>query len=269
MGTATDRGFRQGDVLTLPRRLLRRLRRIADLLGFDSRRCLRCGAAFVPSRNDGTVDGLLCAACLAQLPPMKGPRCRRCAFPFPDSAPAAPALCGDCLRDPPPWQGMACYGRYEGVLRDMLLELKFHSRFLLADALAPLLLDSLLCLPLPDALVPMPLPLPRLRRRGYNQVQELALAAGHLLELPVRPELLLRPSCDTPQSRLRARERRRNLHGSFVASPDAAGLRLWLLDDIFTTGSTARAAAQALLTAGAQRIDLITLARTPLHPAGR
>ena len=135
--------------------------------------------------------------------------------------------------------------------------------------LAPLLLDSLLCLPLPDALVPMPLPLPRLRQRGYNQVQELALATGHLLELPVRPELLLRPSCDTPQSRLRAEERRRNLHGSFIASPDAAGLRLWLLDDIFTTGSTARAAAQALRAAGARRIDLVTLARTPLHPAGR
>ena len=269
MGATADRGPRQDHSLTLSRRLVRCLRRAADLLGFGDRRCLRCGASFAPDRNDGTADGLLCAACLAQLPPMKGPRCRRCAFPFPDIAPATPALCGDCLRDPPPWQGMACYGRYEGALRDMLLDLKFHGRFLLADALAPLLLDSLLCLPLPDALVPMPLPLPRLRQRGYNQAQELALAAGHLLGLPVRPDLLYRPSCDTPQSRLRAGERRRNLHGSFAASPDAAGLRLWLLDDIFTTGSTARAAAQTLLAAGARRVDLVTLARTPLRPAGR
>lgn len=269
MGAAADRRFRQAGPVTLSRGLVRCLQHTAALLGFDYRRCLRCGAAFTPNRHDGTADGRLCAACLAQLPPMTGPRCRRCAFPFPADAPASPALCGDCLRDPPPWQGMACYGRYEGVLRDMLLELKFHGRFLLADALAPLLLDSLLCLPLPDALVPMPLPLPRLRQRGYNQAQELALAAGHLLGLPVRPELLRRPSCDTPQSRLRAGERRRNLHGSFTASPDAAGLRLWLLDDIFTTGSTARAAAQTLLAAGARRIDLVTLARTPLHPAGR
>lgn len=71
MGTAADRGLRQGDALTLPRRLLRRLRRVADLLGFSARRCLRCGAAFTPGRNDGTADGLLCAACLAQLPPLR------------------------------------------------------------------------------------------------------------------------------------------------------------------------------------------------------
>lgn len=242
---------------------------MARLLGFDARRCLCCGAAFTPGSDDGTADGLICGRCLARLPAMKGPRCRRCACPFPDSAPAAPALCGDCLREPPPWQGMACYGRYEGALRDLLLELKFHGRFRLAEVLAPLLLDSLLCLPLPDALVPMPLPLPRLRRRGYNQVQELALAVGRLLELPVRPDMLLRPSCDTPQSRLHAGERRRNLHGSFAASPAVAGRHLWLLDDIFTTGSTARAAVRALLAAGAYRVDLVTLTRTPLHPAGK
>lgn len=266
MGT-TDHG--RDARLTPARRLARRLRRWAELLGLDARRCLNCGAPFSPSADDGTAEGLLCARCLADLPPMKGPRCRRCAFPFPANAPTTPALCGDCLREPPPWQGMACYGRYEGALRDMLLELKFHGRFRLADALAPLLLDSLLCLPRPDALVPMPLPLPRLRRRGYNQAQELALAVGRLLGVPVRPELLYRPSCDAPQSSLRARERRRNPHGSFAASPAAAGLCLWLLDDIFTTGSTARAAARALLAAGAQRIDLVTLARTPLHAFGR
>ena len=115
----------------------------------------------------------------------------------------------------------------------------------------------------------MPLPLPRLRQRGYNQAQELALATGLPLGVPVRLDLLLRPSCDTPQSHLRAKERRRNLHGSFAASPAAAGLRLWLLDDIVTTGSTARAAARTLLLAGAQRVDLVALARTSLHPAER
>ena len=245
------------------------LRGLTRLLGLDERRCLRCGAAFAPSDDDGTVDGFLCASCLAALPPMRGPRCRRCAHPFPGAAPGAPALCGDCLRTPPPWRGMACYGRYEGALRDFLLDFKFHGRFVLADAAAPLLLDSLLCLPLPDAIVPMPLPLSRLRARGYNQVQELALALGRLLDLPVRPDLLLRPSCDAPQSRLHAKERRRNLHGSFIAPAHAGGLRLWLLDDIFTTGSTARAATQALLSAGAGRVDLVTLARTPLEPAAR
>lgn len=238
---------------------------LARLFGFQDRRCLSCGASFTPGTTDGSAGGLLCRDCLARLPALKGPRCRGCAIPFPLTATAAPALCGECLRNPPPWQAIACYGRYEGALRAMLLELKFHGRFILADALAHLLLDCLQCLPLPDALVPMPLPLSRLRQRGYNQVQELALAAGHLLNLPVRTDLLFRPTCDTPQSRLHARERRRNLHDSFLASPRAAGLHLWLLDDIFTTGSTARAATLSLCAAGAQRVDLVALARTPLH----
>lgn len=243
-----------------------RLRRWAALLfGLDARRCLGCGAPFHPRTGDGTAEGFLCARCIGGLPRLTEARCRRCAFPFPAGAPAAPALCGDCLRDPPPWQDMACYGQYDGGLRDLLLELKFHGRFLLAGALAPLLLDSLLCLPLPDAIVPMPLPLPRLRQRGYNQAQELALSVSAPLDVPVRPDLLCRPSCDTPQSQLRAQERRRNLRNSFVASPATAGLRLWLLDDIITTGSTARAATQTLLRAGARRVDLVTLARTPLH----
>lgn len=270
MGTPVGTtALRHGVPLSLPQRLARRLRRWAALIGLDARRCLGCGAPFHPESGDGTAEGMLCAHCLGGLPPLTGPRCRRCAFPFPAGAPTAPALCGDCLRDPPPWRTVACYGRYEGALRDLLLELKFHGRFLLAGALAPLLLDSLLCLPLPDAIVPMPLPLPRLRQRGYNQAQELALATGLPLGVPVRPDLLLRPSCDTPQSHLRAKERRRNLHGSFAASPAAAGLRLWLLDDIVTTGSTARAAARMLLLAGAQRVDLVALARTSLHPAER
>ena len=83
-----------------------------------------------------------------------------------------------------------------------------------------------------------------------------------MLSLPVRPELLRRPA-DTPhQTGLTASQRQRNAAGSFQAA-DVQGLHLWLVDDIITTGSTLRAACAELRRAGAARVDVLALARTP------
>ncbi len=128
--------------------------------------------------------------------------------------------------------------------------------------MAGMLLDAASCLPLPDAILGIPQHRDHLRRRGYNQAHELAVALGLSLSLPVRPDLLWRPTDIPHQTGLSAAQRRRNATGSFRAA-DVRGLHLWLVDDIITTGSTLRAAGAELLRAGAARVDVLALARTP------
>ncbi|WP_303951003.1 ComF family protein [Desulfovibrio piger] len=118
-------------------------------------------------------------------------------------------------------------------------------------------------LPLPDAVLGIPQHKDHLRRRGYNQAHELAVALGLMLSLPVRPGLLRRPAAVPHQTGLTASRRRRNVAGTFRAD-GVRGLRLWLVDDIITTGSTLRAAGEELRRAGAARVDVLALARTPL-----
>jgi predicted amidophosphoribosyltransferase len=96
-------------------------------------------------------------------------------------------------------------------------------------------------------------------RRGHNPAQRLAAALGELWQLPVVPLLARRPG-SRPQRGLPLAERRRNVRGAFQAI-GAAPSSLVLVDDVYTSGATASAAASALRKAGARRVEVVTFAR--------
>lgn len=259
---------RPGAVPEAPLRRSSFLFRLTRLLGFSEHRCPVCGT---PVEDDGAGGsgpeaGMLahglCPACARALGPYVGGRCRTCGLPLPWPAAGQPLLCGDCLASPPPWQGLALHGQYHGPLRQLILRFKHGGKPALAFLLAGMLADAASCLPLPDAVLGIPQHEDHLRRRGYNQAHELAVALGLLLSLPVRPGLLRRPADSPHQTGLTAAQRQRNAAGSFQAA-DVRGLHLWLVDDIITTGSTLRAACAELRRAGAARVDVLALARTP------
>lgn len=120
-------------------------------------------------------------------------------------------------------------------------------------------------LPRPTMLLPVPLARKRLRQRGFNQAQMLADWLSPMLDIPVQRELLQRIQ-DTPsQQALDAASRRRNLRQAF-ALPDeqqVVGRHVAVIDDVLTTGATAEALARLLKRAGAERVDIYCLARTP------
>jgi ComF family protein len=118
--------------------------------------------------------------------------------------------------------------------------------------------------PRPACVVPVPLHPRRLRERGFNPAGLLARWIAR--EQRCRFEAgLLRRLRDTPsQTGLGRRARRANLRGAFAAAPGArAPRRVWLVDDVITTGSTLAEAARALRQAGSREVVAICVARTP------
>ena len=117
-------------------------------------------------------------------------------------------------------------------MRHTLLRLKFDGHLYLAPLLGNFLLESVSCLPRPDVIVAVPQHPAHLRRRGYNQAHELARTLHGLSGLPLSSRLLTRPVPGQEQAHLGAKDRRSNVRHSFAASPEARGLRVWIVDDV-------------------------------------
>ncbi len=234
--------------------------------GLWAPRCLVCG-----ERAAGPLD--LCMRCGAALPWMP-PACLCCAMPLPARAPALslPAgdlvaggrLCGACQRDPPALAQAHAAFLYGFPLDRLLPRLKFHRDLAAGRLLAQAMAAAFAACERPDALVPVPLHHARLRQRGYNQALELARPLGRMLGLPMQPGLLLRIRDTAAQSRLDAGARSANLRDAFDVPPRVdVPAHLVLVDDVMTTGATLDAAAEALLEAGADRVDAWVCARAP------
>lgn len=112
---------------------------------------------------------------------------------------------------------------------------------------------------------PVPLSAARLRQRGYNQALLLATAVARASNLHLAPDLLRRVRSSGSQTSLHPSERRANVAGMFsVLDSDAETIRgehVLIVDDVWTTGATAIACGEALVSQGARAFSVLTLAR--------
>lgn len=221
-------------------------------------RCLVCG-----ERGHARRD--LCPPCSDALPWNRS-ACAQCAIPLPMAAGPADAgqACGQCLRRPPPLHAAHAACRYDFPVDRLLPRFKFHHDLAAGRLLAQLMAEAFATLQRPQALIPIPLHLSRLRSRGYDQALELARPLARTLQIPLHDGVLQRTRATAPQSELSAIARRRNLRGAFVVCGAAAlPAHVALVDDVMTTGATVHAAAKALRRAGVQRVDAWVCARVP------
>jgi ComF family protein len=184
------------------------------------------------------------------------------------SAPARGGLCAACADEiptllrpitPPPSVTTAwILGSYDGPLGAWIRQGKYRGDPGAFTALGARLAEAAHGrLPRLDAVVPVPIPWQRRMRRGFNQAELLAAAISARSGVVSQP--LLRRIDPTEQSTRSARARAEGARGAFAASGQAAE-RLLLIDDVITSGATARACAEALLCAGARRIHLLCVA---------
>jgi ComF family protein len=212
--------------------------------------CLLCRTPNAP----GTDDPLVCGLCRARWAPIPDPVCSRCGQPSDGDL-----ECRVCEEWPPALERVRSAVWLSGTARAAVHFLKYRGWHRVSEALAPAMIGLA---PLrPGAmLVPVPLGAARRRERGYNQCDVLAAALGAAAGLPVRRDVLRRTRDTDRQTGLAPDARRANVTGAFTArwrGPD----RPVLVDDVFTTGATLVAAANALLEGGAAAVEAVTFAR--------
>jgi ComF family protein len=206
----------------------------------------------------------LCAACWSGIDFIRAPLCDRLGIPLPFDI-GGTMISAAAAADPPDYERARAVARFDGVMRELVHDFKFRDRHnarrlfgrWLAEAGAELLADA-------DLVMPVPLTRVRLATRRFNQgallTQEVARLTGRRYE----PLALQRIKRTPSQVGLTRDQRRENVAGAFAvdgaAKPTLAGAKVVLIDDVITTGATARACARVLKRAGAARVDVLALA---------
>lgn len=224
---------------------------------FLPKQCIFCGISL-------QQDLAICVPCFKDLPILPH-HCQVCAR-FMPTAIQIDSPCGACIRRKPIYQKIYALFPYEPPVIHLIIKLKFSQKLSYAQTFGELLAERVLKdwyanSPLPDLILPMPLHANRLRERGFNQAVEIAKPVAKYLNIPLDLTGILRIKATIAQTGLKAKERKSNLHQAFIANRDYHGLKIAVIDDVVTTGSTIESMCKTLKQNGAETIDIWTIAR--------
>lgn len=189
--------------------------------------------------------------------------CRSCRTAFVSSFSLdEQGLCAVCRENLINFDAAYSFGAYDGALRKLIHLFKYGKVESLAGPLSKLLLTAIPLEAQFDLIMAMPMHWRKQWERGFNQAQLLAEPVAKRYGLTVAGHLR-RIRYAKPQAGLNEVQRRNNLKNALQVrrQEQVAGRRVLLIDDVFTTGATLRAAAEVLKAAGALHVTALTLAR--------
>jgi competence protein ComFC len=207
----------------------------------------------------------LCEQCEAKATRIVAPFCQQCSEPF-EGAITTTFTCANCAHRTIYFDAAVAAYRGRGIVRQIIHDFKYgrqvHLRHLVARWLRAAFDDERLHGRQFHIIVPVPLHPTRQRERGFNQASLLAELLSTRISIPCKP-LLKRIRYTTTQTALDRAERMENLHNAFRLrrNADVRGLRVLLIDDVLTTGSTLSECARVLKRAGANSVHAVTAAR--------
>jgi ComF family protein len=205
----------------------------------------------------GTAGSFICPTCTRRLQAASAPRCQRCW-----SAETQARVCRDCATSP--LDGARAPYVYDGPARDLVRQLKFEGLHALAEPMGALMASSLIEHGIQaDIAVPVPLHGLRRRLRGFNQSELLARAIGQRTGIPLDETSLRTAHATAPLHQTDDRGlRETNVRGAFRCIGQLEGKRVLLVDDVLTTGATARECAAVLKAAGAASVWALAFCHT-------
>ncbi len=218
------------------------------------------------------MAGHICPSCAQEFAPIESPCCVYCGIMF-TSREGSDHVCGECLEIKRHFSMARSVGVYDQALMSVIHHFKYRHRVNLAKPLSFLLLHTYCRFwhehPM-DMVIPVPLYRHRYRQRGFNQVY-LALRTWGTPDwqqvLPKPMEIsgnaLQRIRRTSPQTGLGRQDRKRNVSKAFRSKKmdTVRNKKILLVDDVYTTGATVNECARILMQAGAERVDVLTIAR--------
>ena len=179
-------------------------------------------------------------------------------------------LCAEAIANPPPFDKLRTVLLYDELARRLVSQIKYSDRTdLLRWVVNWMNTAGREVIDEADAIIPVPLHPSRLRKRRFNQAGEMANLLAKLNDKAFLPEVLIRLKPTRQQVGLSESERAKNVLGAFVVPKEQKislkGKRVLLIDDVYTTGATAKAATRALKRGGASHINVLVFAKVETY----
>lgn len=221
---------------------------LLDAIFPDDCNCIVCGKEIARGHKY-----CMCEDCIKTFPFNNGRICVRCGAPMDNEA----NYCLECQNHPKNFDFARSSLVYEGEAQRLVLNMKFHNKRWLAKYFAEMLCDTYSENKLDaEVIVPVPISSERLKERGYNQSELVAKWLAKMLDLPLVTDAIVKFKDNKRQSNLSVSQRRDNVLGAYkiVNRESVKGLRVLLVDDILTTGSTMSEVSRKLKIAGAKAV---------------
>lgn len=218
--------------------------------------CCFCGLV-----SDQSKD--LCNTCSTTLPWAED-RCYRCGRTLEGREEAI--YCQACMENPPAFDRLCALFSYDLPVSHLITGLKFGRKLSFGRLLGELLAEKVvhewyLKTGLPEAFLPVPLHISRLRKRGYNQALELSWPLKKKTKLPLLLNYCIRKRNTKPQSGISLDLRKMNLNNAFCIRKPMPFKHIAIIDDVVTSGSTVNALAKTVKKAGVEQVDVICICR--------